>query len=192
VGAGLVVGALVSGGLLFATIPDQDGVLHGCYKPGGAVRIVDDTVTACKTEETPINWNATGPKGDRGASDAFVVDRESTFSSQPLALGTFTRMASMSLPAGSFVVNATAAVAGDATFGVAQCQIRSPAGSLGRAVQATVGGSPNSFATISLTAAFTLAAADEVSLACRGDSSVVTQPSVMTAIQVQTLTDLSK
>jgi hypothetical protein len=199
VGAGLVVGGVVSGGLLFATIPDQDGVLHGCYsKPGGAVRVIDNGMTACKASETPIDWNATGPKGDdglpgdRGPSDAFLVDHRHTFSSEPLDLTTRTTVLSMSLPAGSYVVNATAAVVGNTTFGVVQCGIRSLTGSLAPAVKATVGGSAESLATIPLTAAFTLAVDDEVSLACLGDSWIHTQPSAMTAIQVQTVTDLSE
>jgi hypothetical protein len=196
VGAGLVVGGVVSGGLLFATIPDQDGVLHGCYKPGGAVRVID-SAAACKASEVAINWNVTGPKGDDGSpgatgpSDAFVVDGSLTFSSEPLNTTTFTTLASIPLPAGSFVVNGTAAFAGNSSFGVAQCGFRTPAGPLSRAMQTTVGGSPNSFGTISLTAAFTLPVADEVSISCRGNSSVVTQDGAITAIQVQTVTDLT-
>jgi hypothetical protein len=208
VAAGLVLGGVVSGGLLFATIPDQAGVLHGCYsRSGGTVRVIDNSVTTCKASETALRWNVTGPKGDegvpgtpgapgspgdRGPSDAYVVDRNGNFSATSLNGATFINLVSMSLPAGSFVVNATGLVTGDDTFGVAQCAIRSPAGALGHAVQQTVGGAPTSFGTISVTAAFTLAVPDEVSLACRGSSSIQTQPSTMTAIQVQTLTDLSE
>jgi len=208
VAAGLVLGGVVSGGLLFATIPDQAGVLHGCYsKSGGAVRVIDNSVTGCKASETSISWNVAGPKGDegtpglpgapgapgdRGPADAFMANRNGGFSATPLNPSTFINLVSMPLPAGSFVVNGIAALSGGSDVGTAQCGIFSSSGPLGHVVQASVVGSPNSFGTISLTTAFTLAAPDEVSVACRGSSWIAKQPSEINAIQVQTLTDLSE
>jgi hypothetical protein len=72
-GAGLVVG--VAG----ASVPDADGVIHGCYAKSnnvlqakGDLRVVDAGV-ACKSTELPVSWNqqgqpgATGPQGPAGA-----------------------------------------------------------------------------------------------------------------------------
>jgi Collagen triple helix repeat (20 copies) len=63
----LVAGALaVGGGIAYATIP-ADGVIHGCYaKSGGALRVIDATVTGCKASETSLDWNVQGPAGPTG------------------------------------------------------------------------------------------------------------------------------
>jgi hypothetical protein len=64
VAAGMLVAAA---GIAYATIPDVNGVIHGCYaKSGGSLRVIDDTVTNCKSTETSLNWNVTGPQGPQG------------------------------------------------------------------------------------------------------------------------------
>ncbi len=41
------------GVVAYATIPDPAGVIHGCYsKSGGTLRVIDDSVTQCKSGET--------------------------------------------------------------------------------------------------------------------------------------------
>jgi hypothetical protein len=55
------------GGVAYATIPDGGGVIHGCYaKSGGALRVIDNTVTNCKTGETALQWGVQGPQGPQG------------------------------------------------------------------------------------------------------------------------------
>jgi hypothetical protein len=50
-----------------ASIPDADGVIHGCYnKSGGSIRIIDSSVTRCGSNETAVNWSQTGPPGPIG------------------------------------------------------------------------------------------------------------------------------
>jgi hypothetical protein len=50
-----------------ATIPDANGVFHACYlKSGGTMRVIDNSVTTCRSTETAIAWNATGPQGPAG------------------------------------------------------------------------------------------------------------------------------
>lgn len=62
-----VAGLTVAGSVAYATIPDQDGVIHGCYtKSGGAVRVIDASVTSCKSGETSLDWNQAGPAGPAG------------------------------------------------------------------------------------------------------------------------------
>jgi hypothetical protein len=64
---GVIVGvALASGvGIAVAAIPDSGGVIHGCYLSNGNLRVVD-TATGCKNNETTLNWNQSGPTGQRG------------------------------------------------------------------------------------------------------------------------------
>src|SRR5262249_20920472 len=51
----------------YATIPDQSGVIYGCYnKRGGSIRVLDNSVTNCGANETALNWNQTGPQGPIG------------------------------------------------------------------------------------------------------------------------------
>src|SRR3954447_26446105 len=66
VSGGLVLALLAAGGA-YATIPSSDGSIHGCYaKSGGALRVVDASVTGCKSGETSLNWNAAGAPGPAG------------------------------------------------------------------------------------------------------------------------------
>jgi hypothetical protein len=52
---------------MFGTIPAANGVISGCYdKSGGALRVIDSDVTTCKSNETSLTWNQTGPTGPTG------------------------------------------------------------------------------------------------------------------------------
>jgi len=58
---------LVAGGIAYATIPDGNGTIHGCYaKSGGSLRVIDAGVTNCKSTETSLNWNVQGQPGPQG------------------------------------------------------------------------------------------------------------------------------
>jgi Collagen triple helix repeat (20 copies) len=66
-----VVGIALLGGAAYATIPDGAGVIHGCYaKSGGALRVIDGTVTNCKSGETALQWGVQGPQGPQGPQGA--------------------------------------------------------------------------------------------------------------------------
>ena len=57
---------LIGGGIASATIPSNN-VIDACYsKSGGALRVIDSSVTACKQGETSLAWNVQGVKGDQG------------------------------------------------------------------------------------------------------------------------------
>ena len=64
----MIVPALaLAAGVAYATIPDGQGVIHGCYsKSGGALRVIDSSVTNCKASETSLAWGVTGPAGEPG------------------------------------------------------------------------------------------------------------------------------
>jgi hypothetical protein len=60
----VVTGLAAVVGVAYATIPDGGGAIHGCYsKSGGALRVIDDSVTNCKASETSVTWNVAGPAG---------------------------------------------------------------------------------------------------------------------------------
>jgi hypothetical protein len=68
-----LAGAVVAVGLAgtaYAAIPGGHGVIHGCYaKSGGTLRVIDASITNCKSGETALNWaqqGIPGPKGDPG------------------------------------------------------------------------------------------------------------------------------
>ena len=68
-GALLVVGCAAVG-IAYAAIP-SGGTITGCYmKSGGALRVIDATVTNCKSGETKLEWNQQGPTGPTGAAGA--------------------------------------------------------------------------------------------------------------------------
>ena len=61
----------VASGIAYATIPNA-GVIHACYsRSGGALRVIDRSVTNCKGTETALDWDqhgAMGPQGPAGAA----------------------------------------------------------------------------------------------------------------------------
>jgi hypothetical protein len=66
VGAALAAVAALAGAA-YATIPGSDGVIHGCYaKSGGTLRVIDASVTNCKSTETSLNWDQHGQPGPQG------------------------------------------------------------------------------------------------------------------------------
>jgi hypothetical protein len=73
-GGRLLIALVVGGGVfaitsaVYADIPDS-GVIHGCLKSSGAISVIDTSTGAtCKTNETPLDWNQTGPTGATGAT----------------------------------------------------------------------------------------------------------------------------
>lgn len=51
--------------IAYASIPDANGVIHGCYKKsGGTLRVIDSATAQCdERNETPVQWSQTGPQG---------------------------------------------------------------------------------------------------------------------------------
>lgn len=59
---------LTVAGVAFGAIPDSDGVIHGCYLKGdGGLRVIDtEAGETCRSAETELLWNQTGPQGPQG------------------------------------------------------------------------------------------------------------------------------
>ena len=67
-GRGIVIGLLAAalfGGVAWAAIPDSSGVIHTCYDNSGW-RPIDYPSQTCKKNETRLDLNQQGPKGDQG------------------------------------------------------------------------------------------------------------------------------
>ncbi len=65
-----VVALASMGGIAWAAIPGDDGLIRGCYtKVGGILRVIDTAKGQhCHgTLEVPITWSQQGPQGDPGA-----------------------------------------------------------------------------------------------------------------------------
>ncbi|HKX82764.1 MAG TPA: hypothetical protein VJL58_00960 [Pyrinomonadaceae bacterium] len=58
-----ILGTIMLAAIAYASIPDANGIIHGCYKKaGGTLRVVDGGVQ-CASNELALNWNQTGPQG---------------------------------------------------------------------------------------------------------------------------------
>jgi hypothetical protein len=63
--------AVALGGVAYATIPDSNGTIHGCYqKNNGTLRVVDNGAT-CRNSERALDWNQQGRPGPPGSSVAY-------------------------------------------------------------------------------------------------------------------------
>jgi hypothetical protein len=76
---------LVAGGVAYATIPDSNSVIHSCYATkGGGLRVIDTGAgESCNPKESPLDWNAQGPKGDQGPAGISGLDQYTHSASIP-------------------------------------------------------------------------------------------------------------
>ena len=123
----------VTGGSAYASIP-SDNTINGCYnKVSGALRVIDATVTQCKSNETPISWNEVGPQGSvgptgpqgpqgatgaAGVSDAYVAKSRSASG----LLDGHVDIVALTVPAGDYVISAkTRLLNGDTVGQIVEC-----------------------------------------------------------------------
>ena len=63
----LVAAVGAAGGVAYSSIPDAQGVIHGCYDTTGALRVIDtDASGVCRGGETALDWNQQGQPGPTG------------------------------------------------------------------------------------------------------------------------------
>ena len=65
----LVAALGAAGGVAYSSIPDAQGVIHGCYVPGdrSVLRVIDTAGSgACEAGETALDWNQQGQPGPTG------------------------------------------------------------------------------------------------------------------------------
>jgi hypothetical protein len=53
--------------MVYAAIPDANGVIHGCYNANnGNTRIIDTATSSCRNPEVAVQWGQQGPSGPVG------------------------------------------------------------------------------------------------------------------------------
>jgi hypothetical protein len=191
VGAGLavVVLAAVSVGAALASVPDSGGLVHGCYKTAAAsngthpLAVIDAATTAaCPKKFTSLDWNVNGP-------NAYATQSPATHLND-----TLTQVASLTLGAGSYVIDANAWLENDSpsnasslgvcelVFGSATDQVE--AGLLGPS------SAPENDQTLGMTVAATVTSSTDATLSCEaaGNSGLTYADSAsLTATQVGAL-----
>jgi hypothetical protein len=183
--AATVVTGIVVGGMsfAFASIPDSTGVIHGCYKTNGTLhdlKVIDNAVTAsCPTGYSPLNWNQSGPPGSSGLSHGYSAE---SIDGYTLSEASFTTVVtSATLPAGSYIVNATVGLTSVLGTNGAQCFITNGGGN---ATGATVS-TNNGVQTVPMTGAVTLTSSGTITVQCVGTGQTTGEN--LTAIAVNAL-----
>lgn len=176
----VVVLVALGGGLAYAVIPNSSGVIDGCYmKENGQLRVIDASNTTCRPSEQALQWNlqgvpgVPGPPGERGPSDVYFTGGSAT-NSLPVAggfPGNYSVVATLSLPAGTYVLDASPYVRNDdpTTSAIARCIMFVNGQSVGAHVAALTpsqGGGPY-FGNVSIKSVRMLPAAGTVAVACQ-------------------------
>src|SRR5262245_60932826 len=63
---GVAAGVFGAVSAVKASIPDSDGVIHGCVLPSGQLRVIDSATDACRRNQESLDWSQTGPQGSTG------------------------------------------------------------------------------------------------------------------------------
>ncbi|MGO9343957.1 MAG: hypothetical protein ACLP6E_15795 [Acidimicrobiales bacterium] len=184
-----VAAAVVVGGVSYASIPDGNGLIHGCYKTAASANgthklsVINAAVTSkCPSGFTGLSWNADGPNGySAQTSDTHLGD-------------TLTQVASLTLPAGSFLIDAgswMANVSPSNTSSLGVCEL--VFGSATDEVEAGLEGpssAPLDDQTVAMTVAATVTSSTEATLSCEavGNSGdTYAETASMTATQIGAL-----
>jgi hypothetical protein len=180
--------------------------IHACVAKDGTMRIVAATVT-CKSQETALDWNITGPQGlpgqdgapgasgPRGPSDAFVADAGANPQLFAQSNNEVT-VTTLSLTEGSYTLNAKVLVGnGDATDAEMTCTLRYAAsGLIDIAAVRLVAGAPfatGSITTLPLAGSVVVGPAGEIVRVQCGSTSPggFAQFGKLNAVKVETLTN---
>ncbi len=164
-------------------IPDSNtGVITACMvKKTGDVRFINAQKGAtCTKKEKKITFNQTGPQGpagvqgERGPSNGYVAQRTTAKSLSELTLIGGNDIAKLTLPAGTYMVNANTSVratSGETT--VITCRLDSTTGTLTDTHSIWSVSALNKTQPFALAATYTNAAEGSVSLACSPSDGVV-------------------
>jgi hypothetical protein len=112
----LVVALGAAGGVAYSSIPDPQGVIHGCYSnTDGTLRVIDSAGDVCRGVETALDWNQQGQPGPTGHTGLpgppGVALTYAKSASGPVALpapGQLKTIATLTVPGGSYAVFAKA------------------------------------------------------------------------------------
>ncbi len=108
-----LIAVALAAGIGYAAVPGVGGVISACYDRQGNVRVIDaEAGDTCRPRERALNWNEAGqpgpigpvgPAGPVGPSDAFVTTMPGF---GPLLDGVTFTIATITLPAGKYVIDA--------------------------------------------------------------------------------------
>ena len=203
---GAVAAAFAVSGIAYASIPSPDGVIHGCYtKSGGSLRVIDDSVTNCKSGETSLNWNQTGARGPTGQAGPTGVTGPSgpvgpqgpssaqSISASFVPLSGKTTVATMNVGAGAYAIQTKTVVADDAAESVyvfCFLDVNNPAD---EDISATMVGTGSARQTVVLQLTHTFTSAGTITLSCQptnppNTTNVGTELTKITAVKVDTET----
>lgn len=88
-----IVAAIVgfaAAGIAYASIPDSNGLINGCYKKqNGQLRVIDTGAgRACSGSEKPLSWTGATVLFANVNADGTLVDGDATAASRPYGAGT--------------------------------------------------------------------------------------------------------
>jgi hypothetical protein len=186
VAAGVLVLAAAAVGVAVASIPASSGLIHGCFMKKAArngthpLVVIDPAHTRkCPSGYQSLNWNVNGPNG------------YSTHTSATHLNDTLTQVGSLTLPAGSYVITASAwlentSPSNSSSLGVCELAFRSAtdeveAGLLGPS------SAPLNNQTLTMTVAATASSGATATLSCEAvgnTGETFAETASMTATQV--------
>jgi hypothetical protein len=184
-----VVVAAVAGGIAYAAIPGEDGVISACrHKISGALRVIDSSATCNASTELPLNWNqsgpagSTGPTGPPGPSDAYSASNDYSHVG-----GADTTLVSVAVPAGSYAVAAKSHLYNAVENSFAICELRAGATRLDGNINRLI--APANDQVVPFLGAVTLPSGGTVSLVCNGNgvTTVESEDSKLVATKVGAL-----
>jgi hypothetical protein len=100
-------------GIAQAAIPDQGGVIHGCYGSTGLLRVIDAPTETCRSNETALNWAQAGPPGPVGPTGPVGGGTNSAATSSSGGLKDLPLETAVTLRAGTYLVWGIAEYYGD-------------------------------------------------------------------------------
>jgi hypothetical protein len=176
-----------AGGIAYASIPDSDGVIHGCYKKAspnqGRLRVIDtDLGQKCSNGETPLAWNQAGPQGPPGPTDAYSA------SNDYMRVGADdTTLVSVDVPAGSYTVAAKTHVYNAAEDSFAICELRAAGDAIDGNINRLI--APANDQVVPFLGVASLAEGGTIALVCNGNgvTTVESENSRLVATKVGTL-----
>jgi hypothetical protein len=170
----------------YAAIPSSTGAITACVDSKGALKVIDaEAGVTCGNGKYPLTWNQQGPAGPQGAPGSTNGYYKTGTTTALQAGAGNTTLASLTLPAGSYLVYAKATVNSAASSG-ATCYLAA-SGVVGEDLQNVNVNSSFPYARVWLMRALTLSGASTVTLSCgSGLGATVSGPAV-SAVKVGTL-----
>jgi hypothetical protein len=179
----LIAAVAGTASIALASIPAPHGVIHGCYQKSGtahSLKVINSAVTArCPRGYSALDWSQTGPKGPASPTHGYSAESIDGYTLSDSSRTTV--VATPTLPAGSYIVNATVTFTAVTGVNIVQCYITNAPGNTSDGTVST----NNGLATIPLTAGLSLSAPAPVTVQCVGSGSTTGEN--ITAIPVSDL-----